>query len=161
MTTTHTRPHRGATDVWITPPWLTDALGPFDLDPCGSDTRPWDHAKETLTEGGLEAAWEGRVWVNPPYGPQSEPWLEKLADHGTGTALVFARTETRWFVEQVWAKADAILFLYGRLHFHKPNGDRAKGNSGGPSCLVAYGWDDMRHLADSGLRGAFVTGWRR
>lgn len=145
--------------MWITPPWLTEALGHFDLDPCGSEVRPWDHADVTFTEDGLARPWMGRVWVNPPYGPESEPWLAKLADHGRGTALVFARTETRWFVEQVWGRASAILFLHGRLHFHKPNGDRAKGNSGGPSCLVAYGFDDRVSLQGSGLRGSLVWDW--
>lgn len=29
---------------WLTPKGIIDALGPFDLDPCFSDPRPWDTA---------------------------------------------------------------------------------------------------------------------
>jgi hypothetical protein len=31
----HERPNKGATDIWLTPLEIIDALGPFDLDPCG------------------------------------------------------------------------------------------------------------------------------
>jgi len=27
----HTRPHRGASNDWIAPPWIIDVLGPFVL----------------------------------------------------------------------------------------------------------------------------------
>ena len=36
----HQRPHRGATDVWLTPPHMIAALGPFDLDPCAAVDQP-------------------------------------------------------------------------------------------------------------------------
>ena len=36
-----------------------------------------------------------------------------------GIALIFARTETEGFVREVWGKADAVLFLHGRLNFHR------------------------------------------
>lgn len=160
----HTTPSSGATDVWLTPPWLLDALGPFDLDPCAApEPRPWPTATRhiTLPDDGLTVPWSGRVWCNPPYGDQTWRWLHRLADHGHGTALVFARTETRGFLETVWARADAVLFLAGRLTFCTPAGTAGKGNAGGPSCLVAYGADDARVLAASGLEGALVTDWDR
>jgi len=50
-----------------------------------------------------------------------------------------------------------VLFLEGRLHFHYPDGTRAKANAGAPSCLVAYGRYDAYKLADSGLEGYFVS----
>ena len=32
-------------DEWLTPRYITDTLGPFDLDPCSpGDRRPWDTA---------------------------------------------------------------------------------------------------------------------
>lgn len=77
-----------------------------------------------------------------------------MAEHGHGTALVFARTETRMFREHVWPHASAVLFLAGRPHFHLPDGTMAKGNSGGPICLIAYGMSDAMKLRDSGLEGA-------
>ncbi|HVI40922.1 MAG TPA: DNA N-6-adenine-methyltransferase, partial [Anaerovoracaceae bacterium] len=90
--------HKGATNVWLTPKWLLDELGEFDLDPCAApNPRPFPTAKKMITEAdecGLKASWHGRVWLNPPYGKQIGPWLEKLKSHGDGIALVFARTET-------------------------------------------------------------------
>jgi hypothetical protein len=109
-----------------------------------------------LPDDGLTAEWEGRVWLNPPYSFEAWVWLEKLAAHGRGTALIFARTETAGFVEQVWGKATGLLFLHGRLHFHYPDGRRAKANSGAPSVLVAYGEDDAAILRSCALGGTYV-----
>lgn len=146
-------------DVWLTPPDIVQALGPFDLDPCAApEPRPWTTASRhiALPEDGLSAEWSGRVWLNPPYSSEAVKWLRKLAMHGCGTALVFARTETGWFVETIWREATAILFLEGRLYFHRQCGTRAEANAGAPSCLVAYGQRDARILGMAGLRGAFV-----
>lgn len=156
----HTLPNQGATDSWITPRVIVDALGSFDLDPCECIPQPWKCAERSFTvdDDGLSREWFGRVWMNPPYS-NAERWLEKLAEHGSGTALIFARTETEMFQRFVWQRASAILFLWGRLYFHLPNGMRAKGNSGGPSVLVAYGKSDADQLKQSGLRGSFCEGW--
>jgi hypothetical protein len=153
---------RAQTTTWLTPPELIDALGPFDLDPCAAPSpRPWPtaHRHIELPEDGLTAAWSGRVWLNPPYSFEAWRWLSKLADHGQGTALVFARTETAGFVREIWNRAAAVLFIDGRLYFHRPDGSRAEANSGAPSCLVAYGSHDAARLASSGIPGAFVAGW--
>jgi hypothetical protein len=96
------------------------------------------------------------VWLNPPYSFAAWKWLAKLAGHGKGTALIFARTETVGFVSEVWGKADAVLFLHGRLYFHKPDGSRAAANSGAPSCLVAYGAADADRLKTTTLAGTYV-----
>ncbi|WP_280471168.1 DNA N-6-adenine-methyltransferase [Nocardia cyriacigeorgica] len=151
---------RSGSNVWLTPPGIIHALGTFDLDPCAAVDRPWDTAREHITppDDGLAAPWRGRVWLNAPYTGLGR-WLDKLADHGNGTALVFARTETRWFIDHVWARASAVLFLHGRLHFHLPDGSRARGNAGAPSCLVAYGHDAAQLLAASGLDGVLVNRW--
>ncbi|MBV6758405.1 phage N-6-adenine-methyltransferase [Rhodococcus opacus] len=147
---------RAQTTTWLTPPHILDTLGPFDLDPCAAPNWTTAGRHIILPEDGLAAEWSGRVWLNPPYGNAAWVWLAKLAEHGQGTALVFARTETAGFVEQVWSKATAVLFLHGRLHFHYPDGTRAKANSGAPSCLVAYGDSDARALAESSLAGTYV-----
>jgi hypothetical protein len=42
------------------------------------------------------------------------------------------------------------------LHFHYPDGRRAKANAGAPSVLCAYGFEDQDILASCGLDGAFV-----
>lgn len=163
MSTVHTRPYRGTTNEWITPKWVVDALGPFDLDPCAHPEQPWPLASRqyTVEDDGLSQPWEGRVWLNSPYGPEVGTWLRRLADHGNGIAIVFARTETAWFREQVWSRADGILLLHGRLHFCYPNGERAAGNSGGPLCLVAYGPQNIGSLRHSGLAGTLLNSWDR
>lgn len=154
--------HNMGTDQWLTPRHVLDALGDFDLDPCAApDPSIWPTAKRhfVLPTDGLAQQWEGRVWCNPPYGQLGWRWLEKLADHGRGTALVFARTEVSGFVQMVWGRADAVMFLHGRLYFHHADGTKAKANAGGPSCLVAYGRDDADRLMSCGLDGTVVL-WR-
>jgi hypothetical protein len=157
--TSHQRPYRGATDVWLTPPEIIAAVGPFDLDPCASLGRPWDTARRhfTVDDDGLAQEWQGLVWCNPPFGPEAARWLERCADHGDAVALVPARTETRWFVSQVWHRATGVLFLHGRPHFHHPDGRRSAANCGAPICLVAYGRRASDRLMLCGLSGTFVA----
>lgn len=148
---------RAGSHVWLTPPEIIRALGLFDLDPCAApDPRPWPTAVEHYTERGLEREWRGRVWLNPPYGQEVYRWLARLADHGDGIALIFARTETQGFFETVWQRADALLFLRGRLHFHYPTGERASFNAGAPSVLIAYGRECADRLAHTDLGGKYI-----
>lgn len=152
------RPVAG-THVWLTPPDILSALGQFDLDPCAAPSpRPWPTADRhiELPECGLTAEWSGRVWCNPPFGKQTWQWLERMARHGDGIALTFARTETAGFQEWVWGWATAVLFLSRRPSFFMPDGVMAKGNSGGPICLIAYGEGNAQALRTSGLSGALV-----
>lgn len=153
---------KSKTDEWLTPPDLLASLGPFDLDPCSPVERPWPTAARhyTVEDDGLELPWEGRVWCNPPYS-QLTPWMARLAAHGDGVALIFARLETACWFEHVWPAASGLLFLAGRLTFHLGDGTASKAghNSGGPSVLVAYGEANADALAASGLRGALVRGW--
>lgn len=148
-------------DEWLTPPEIIRALGEFDLDPCAPIKRPWDTAKRhyTIEDNGLEQFWDGRVWLNPPYGIHAKPWLNLLAEHDHGTALIFARTETKMFFSEVWRKADAVLFIRGRLYFHHVDGTKATANSGAPSVLLAYGERDVAALKDSRIPGALITDW--
>lgn len=141
---------------WWTPPEILRALGPFDLDPCAGDPRPWDTAKEHYGSLGLMREWFGRVWLNPPYGPETVHWIARLSEHGRGTALIFARTETAIFFRHVWNSAHAILFIQGRLHFYTQAGERMPANSGGPSVLIAYGTEDARRLQESDIAGKLI-----
>lgn len=154
--------NRGAhtSDDWITPKWLIEEIGPFDLDPCASDRQPWPCAKRGFTkkQDGLNKLWSGFVFANPPYGRATAEWLAKMASHNNGIALIFARTETKMFFEHVWAKASALLFLRGRLTFHYSNGKAPKAghNSGGPSVLIGYGDKAADRLWKWRELGAFV-----
>ena len=132
--TGHEKPNKGETDVWLTPPSIIERLGPFDLDPCGE--LHWPTAKTIYTARGLEQPWFGRVWLNPPYSEVGD-WLERLADHGSGIALVFARTETKW-AQKILPRATSVWFPAGRFKFHKPDGT-VKGCAGAPSMFLAFG----------------------
>ncbi|WP_289172352.1 DNA N-6-adenine-methyltransferase [uncultured Parasutterella sp.] len=130
-------------EEWFTPPELIKALGEFDLDPCSPVNRPWDTAKKHYTKevDGLKQKWEGRVWLNPPYGKETFKWIERLAHHGDGIALIFARTDTKGFHEQIFAKADGIFFFKGRISFY--NAEGRKGPANAPSCLVIFGMQNI------------------
>lgn len=145
-------------DEWLTPPELLARLGVFDLDPCAPIARPWETAARhyTVNDNGLMQPWAGRVWLNPPYGREAATWLRRLADHGDGVALIFARTETEMFFAHVWERADALLFLRGRLHFHYVDGRRAAANGGAPSVLIAYGARNVECLHGVADLGAVV-----
>jgi hypothetical protein len=152
---------RNLKDEWLTPPELIDALGPFDLDPCSPINRPWPTATDHYTrqDNGLIRPWRGFVWLNPPYGQATGQWLARLADHGNGLALIFARTETAMFFEHVWRKADALLFFEGRLFFHHADGTRADANAGAPSVLVAYGSEAVKRLERISDQGVIIRQW--
>jgi hypothetical protein len=143
-------------DEWLTPPYITEALGKFDLDPCAPINPPWHIAEKrfTILHDGLAVDWFGFVWCNPPYGKETPKWLKKMAEHNNGIALIFARTDTRMFHDYVF-NADAILFLKGRLSFYDVHGVKG-GTAGAPSCLVAYGAEVVRRLMNCGLKGKLV-----
>lgn len=149
-----------STDEWWTPREILAPLGAFDLDPCAPAADPGRtgcRSQFTKLDDGLSKQWSGRVWMNPPYSTAGK-WVEKLADHGDGIALVFARTETGWWHEHVWPEASALLFLRGRLSFIR--GDEAGQvghNAAAPSVLIAYGEDNALALSRCGLDGALIN----
>lgn len=157
----------GKSQVHITPKWIIDALGPFDLDPAAAGQRPWDCAKEnfTVATDGLSRTWNGFVWLNPPFNRYGIlAWIHRIASHGNGIALLHARTETAWF-RPCWQHASGIFFLRHRVIFCKPDGSpqtTSKGevaNSGAPVCFVAFGQKAFNRLNDCQLEGALVHKW--
>lgn len=149
----HQRSTTDQSDTWITPPEILKALGEFDLDPCTPEVMPWETAKKRYTkkDDGLVQPWDGRVWMNPPFGKEAAKWLKKLSEHGNGIALLPARTETKMFFDHVWGKADAVCFIKSRPHFYYADGMRAPFNSGAPICLIAYGPINKVALFNSNL----------
>lgn len=143
---------------WLTPPYIIEALGVFDLDPCSPIDRPWDTAQKhyTILDNGLKQQWEGRVWLNPPYGNETSKWMEKMAQHNNGIAFIFSRTETATFFPWVWDHASAILFLKGRVSFYTKEGKKGQ-SAGAPSCLVAYGHKNSESLNHSKIKGKFIA----
>jgi hypothetical protein len=145
-------------EEWLTPPWLLKKLPHFNLDPCAAIDQPWSTADQHLTreDDGLSRRWWGHVFCNPPYGKHTATWLERMADHNNGIALIFARTDTVMFQKWVFQRAEGILFLAGRLTFCRTDGTPAAHNSGGPSCLVGYGHEAEQALQMSTLNGQYV-----
>jgi len=137
-------------DEWFTPCRIVQPLGIFDLDPAAG---PMNHATRNFRavhgEDGLALPWEGRVWLNPPYS-NVHLWLEKMAAHGNGIALVNARPETQWF-QKTAAGATALLFLKGRIKFLRPDSEPTNPTVG--SVLVAWGEDNYAALRSSALPG--------
>lgn len=168
--------HIGDTTTWLTPLDFVHKLGKFDLDPCGFAGH-WT-AKHLLFPGaqvscddGLKYKWYGRVWLNPPYGRGMDEWLTKLADHGNGIALVFARTDTNLFHD---INPDLTFFLKGRIKFLSPFKRDDKGkiilhprtekpillkvpeestNAGHGSMLLAWGQRNVKAILKSGIEG--------
>lgn len=164
----HELPFEGKTNDWITPKWIIDAFNShagyeyFDLDPCASETQPWQCAKcsYTVKDDGLSKPWFGNVFLNPPYGPHTIKWVEKLIRHKTGIALIFARVETKLWQDGIFPTASGYLFPRRRIQFALPNGTTPKSSSGAPSALIAWGNQNrgmLIELCDSGLiEGAYM-----
>lgn len=132
----------GRSVEWYTPPELFEALAlTFDLDPAAPPGGvPWVPAARHFSraDDGLTRPWHGRVWLNPPYGRDIGQWMDRLAQHGDGVALTFARTETKWF-RRAFAVATALCFIEKRLRFVAEDGQVAPWTAGAPSILLAYG----------------------
>lgn len=134
---------------WKTPTGLLDLVyafadGPVTLDPCCSDKHvdAEEHYMWPDTDG-LKESWFGTVFMNPPYGREVGQWCQKAADEAEGAAvaavvgLLPARVDTKWFQRQVFARAQAIVFIKGRLTF-----EGAEHSAPFPSCLALWGGDN-------------------
>lgn len=144
--------HQGETDTWLTPLDLVEALGDFDLDPCGFPGHKTAKKLVCLPDDGLAQDWHGRVWLNPPYGKQTGLWLSKLAGHGNGIALVFARTETQWFQS---LSPDMVFLLSGRIKFLRSDFSVGS-NAGHGSMLLAFGRNNCGKILSSNLDGVWL-----
>jgi len=138
---------------WYTPRPIIRAVEEFfdaiDLDPCaqpGSKTVP---AAQYFTEedDGLAQRWWGRVFMNPPYGREIGPWIEKACaayesrEIEAGILLLPARTDTDWWRRM---RDYPACFVDGRIHFIHPEGK--EGPASFPSALVYLG-DEIDRFA--------------
>lgn len=130
----------GQSDEWYTPAYIFDALGcHFDLDVANAAIGG-AHVPCTRSYGsdGLSAEWSGFVWMNPPFGGRNgiKPWLDRFFAHGNGIALSPDRTSAPWWQEAA-LKADAILFIAGKVKFERPDGSIGKSPSTGTTLFAA------------------------
>jgi hypothetical protein len=153
--------HQGE-NTWFTPKMFFDKLGTFDLDVCTVSTRPFDtalsHIEFDKGQDALTLDWGGYIWMNPPYGKEIAPFIEKFKTVENGIALVFARMGTPWI--QDWIKSgNDIFFLRKRVRFISKNGSNST-NAGADSCLLFKGEYAKNKIISSGLEGVFMLGNR-
>lgn len=151
---------KSATNEWYTPPEIIHSLGKFDLDPSTSiaalSINKSADKYYTLEDNGLIQKWEGRVWLNPPYEKKLiAAFMQKLAEHGNGIALVYNRFDSAWFQKFVLDIADSLFFFRKRIHFIRPDGSKGD-RPGAGSCLIAYGEHNTKAIEQSGLNGRLV-----
>lgn len=134
------------TAEWSTPQDFFDKLNNefhFTLDPCSTDQNAKCKKHYTKDQDGLKQSWAGEtVYCNPPYGREIGAWCRKCYEHfmggGTAVMLIPARTDTSWFHDWIYGKAE-IRFIRGRLRF----GD-SKSDAPFPSMIVIYGGNNER-----------------
>lgn len=161
-------PELGATvdnDTWLTPRYILDQLGSFDLDPCAADCAPkWTNARFIFTKhsDGLadNAVWNGRVFMNPPFSATSR-WLARHAKHANGISLVPATTESIVWRKHVWTGAKAILLLHGRMRFCNLDGSATTGRPLRSIALIAWTEFDAAVLRGSTLAGVLLEDWKQ
>ena len=127
------------TDLWETPKDLFDKLNNefhFTLDVCATPENAKCDSFYTKEQDGLSQPWKGVVWCNPPYGKQIGSWVRRgffaSLSGNTVVMLLPARTDTRWFHEYIYGKAE-IRFIRGRLKF-----GGSKNSAPFPSMIVVF-----------------------
>ena len=129
------------TDLWATPNDFFDKLNDefrFTLDPCSTHENAKCYKHFTEEENGLLQDWGNEVvFCNPPYGRQIKDWVKKSyeesqKDNTTVVMLIPARTDTIYFHEYIYHKAE-IRFIKGRLKF-----GNAKNSAPFPSMVVIF-----------------------
>lgn len=146
------------TDEWNTPQEILRrvlaVMGEIDLDPCSnSEESPNVPAALHYTEDmdGLAREWNGRVYMNPPYGDVIGDWAKKLVgEYRAGRvtqalALVPARTDTQWFRE---FREFPRCFIIGRLKF-----GNAENGATFPSVVINLGCDRQKFMDTFGAIG--------
>lgn len=157
MNTTFER-SSNSTDEWYTPKEIIDALGEFDLDPCAPCTL-FGLLQKSCTTSRTMVLYKiggGRIWLNPPYSkPLMWQFVEKLAEHGNGIALLFNRCDSNKFQDIIFKKATGMMFLRNRIKFFRPDGTRGD-SPGCGSILIAFGEDNAEILRTCDIAGKYV-----
>lgn len=113
----------------------------FTLDPAANEANHKCETFFTKEQNGLTCQWGGHtVFCNPPYGREIGKWVQKAwEEHKTnGNTVVMllpAQTDTRWFHEFIYGKAE-IRFVRGRLKF-----GNATNSAQFPSMVVVWRGD--------------------
>lgn len=139
-------------ETWETPQDFFDKLNEefhFTLDACATSENAKCEKFYSPEIDGLSQPWDGVVWCNPPYGRNIWRWVfaASVASGARGSTVVMllpARTDTKWFHDYIYGKAE-IRFVKGRLKFGK-----SKNSAPFPSMVVIFRpnssriWREMR-----------------
>jgi phage N-6-adenine-methyltransferase len=112
-------------DDWPTSQAFFDKMnrryGPFDLDVCAAADNAKCSRFFTAEVDGLRQPWQGRCWMNPPYGKTIGRWICKAWESSLAGATVVcllpARVDTRWWHGYIEPYATVVDFVKGRLRF--------------------------------------------
>lgn len=126
---------------WTTPQHLFDELNQefnFTLDPCATEENAKCSKHFTIEDDGLSKDWSNDVvFMNLPYGREIKKWIKKAYEESlngaTVVCLIPARTDTMYWHDFIFDKADDIRFLKGRLKF-----GNGKNSAPFPSAIVVY-----------------------
>ena len=131
--------YSSSTDMWETPQELFDELNSefhFELDVCATPQNAKCERFYTPEQDGLIQPWKGTCWCNPPYGKQTAEWVRRgfltSVSGATVVMLLPARTDTKWFHEYIYNRAE-VRFLRGRLKF-----GNSKNSAPFPSMVVIF-----------------------
>jgi phage N-6-adenine-methyltransferase len=129
------------TDQWATPQAFFDKYNEefdFVVDVCADESNTKCNTYFSEEDDGLSKDWHKykRCWMNPPYGREIGKWVKKAYEEskmgGLVVCLLPSRTDTKWFHDYIYNKAE-IRFLKGRLKF----GD-SKNSAPFPSMVVIF-----------------------
>ena len=132
-----------SSDEWYTPRWIIEELGPFDLDPCSPLHPPYEIAPLSFNkeQNGSQ--------------PLLRHFVEKMAVHNNGIALLKNQVDNLLFQEVIFPTAMSMIFMRHRVKFI-----RQDGSSGSPffgSCLVAWGQECDRRLQKCNIEGKYIV----
>lgn len=129
-----------ATGEWATPQDFFDELNDefgFDIDVAATAENTKCANFYDKTQDGLSKPWDGVVWCNPPYGREIGKWVRKAYEENKRennyiVMLLPARTDTKWFHDYIYGKAE-VRFIKGRLKF-----GGSKNSAPFPSMVVIF-----------------------
>ena len=129
------------TNEWSTPQDFFDELDKefnFTLDPCATSENAKCNKYFTVEDDGLKQDWsKDTVFMNPPYGREIKRWIKKAYEESlngaTVVCLIPSRTDTAYWHNYIFGKADDIRFIKGRLKF-----GGSKNPAPFPSAIIIY-----------------------
>lgn len=95
---------------------------------------------------------------NEKYSTKNLPkahFITRMVEHNNGIALLFNRLDNKMFQDVVFPKAKGILFMKGRIKFHREDGTIGE-SPGCGSILVAFGEENAETLRSSNIEGRYI-----